>query len=226
MNESNDKIPFWQLWGARPEERSRQSSPVNAKAGSVPNNSFVIAFRMLAILTLVTGVIYPVMVTFVAQAIFPHQANGSIVTIDGKIVGSELLAQNFTNAAYFWPRPSAAEYATIPSGASNKGPTAGDLRSNVAERIASFRTTHKLATDGAVPSDMLFASGSGLDPHISPEAARIEIARVAAARQFTSEQKEKLATLVEQSIERPQLGFLGEPRVNVLKLNLALNQIH
>ena len=184
------------------------------------------AIRMLLVLTLLTGVLYPVVVTLAAKVVFPRQAIGSVVTVDGKIIGSELLAQNFTNIAYFWPRPSSADYATVPSGASNKGPTASDLKSNVTERAASFRAAHGLKPQAEVPSDMLFASGSGLDPHISPEAARIQIQRVAQARNLSPEQKEKLALLVESFVERPQLGFLGEPRVNVLKLNVALNRIH
>jgi len=187
------------------------------------------SLRMFAVLTVLTGVLYPFVVTLAAKAVFPRQANGSVIIVDGKIIGSELLAQRFANANYFWPRPSAGDdgrnYATVASSASNKGPTAGDLKSNVTARAVAFREAHGLNPDAPVPSDMLFASGSGLDPHISPEAARLQTERVALGRRFSAEQRQRLAALIEQSIEPPQLGFLGEPRVNVLKLNLALDQL-
>lgn len=198
---------------ARPDPASSTSSPV------------VTALRMLLGLTLLTGILYPLLMTFAARAVFPRQANGSLITRNGKAAGSTLLAQKFTNDAYFWPRPSAADYATVPSGASNKGPTAADLEAIVTDRAAAFRAAHDLAADETVPSDMLFASGSGLDPHVSPEAARLQIERVANARGFTSEQKRRLAALVEQCIEPPQLGFLGKPRVNIVLLNLALDRL-
>lgn len=184
---------------------------------------------MFLTLTLLTGVAYPLVVTVAAKVFFPRRANGSVVIVDGKIVGSELLAQRFASETYFWSRPSAGDdgtnYATVASSASNKGPTASDLKSNVTARAASFRTAHGLTPDSPVPSEMVFASGSGLDPHISPESARLQIQRVANARKFSLEQRQKLAALVEQSLEGPQLGVLGEPRVNVLKLNLALDNL-
>ena len=180
---------------------------------------------MLLVLTVLTGVVYPLLVTAIAQVAFPRQANGSLVLMNGRVVGSMLLAQGSTNLANFWPRPSAAGFATVPSGASNKGPTSADLKRAVQERAAFLRRAHQLPPDAPVPADLLFASGSGLDPHISPQAARFQIARVAQARHFAAEQQQRLAQLVEQSIEPPQLGFLGEPRVNVLKLNLALDAL-
>src|SRR5262245_13436261 len=155
------------------------------------------AFRMLLVLTLLTGVLYPAVVTFAARVVFPRQANGSVITVDNKIVGSELLAQRFASATYFWPRPSAGDdgtnYVTVASAASNKGPIAAELRSNVTARAAAFREAHGLKPDDPVPSDMLFASGSGLDPHISPESARLQIERVARARKFSAEQMRQLA---------------------------------
>jgi K+-transporting ATPase ATPase C chain len=187
--------------------------------------TFIQSLRMFAVLTLLTGVIYPLVITLGARILFPHQAAGGLITVNGKIVGSDLLAQDFTNAAYFWPRPSAADYATVPSGASNKGPTAADLKSNVIVRATAFRLVNGLQPDAHVPSDMLFASGSGLDPHISPESAQLQIERVARARKFSPEQQKRLVALVERSIQPPELGFLGEPRVNVLELNLALDSL-
>lgn len=191
--------------------------------------TFLPAARLFIALTILTGVIYPLLVTGVAKAVFPKQASGSLVTVGTNVIGSQLLAQRFGLDKYFWPRPSAGDdgtnYATVASSASNLGPTSSKLADAVNSRLASFRTANGLATNAPVPADMAFASGSGLDPHISPEAARLQVSRVAAARNFSPEQKKKLSALVEQSIELSQLGFLGEPHVNVLKLNLALDSL-
>lgn len=190
-------------------------------------SQIISALRMFLVLTLLTGVVYPGIVTLAARTLFRRQSEGSLVRVNGKVVGSELLAQRFSDARYFWPRPSAGDdgtnFATVASSASNKGPTASDLKSNVTARAVAFREAHQLASDAAVPSEMVFASGSGLDPHISPAAARLQLERVAMARRMSPEQKRVLTALVERSIEQPQLGFLGEPRVNVLKLNVALD---
>jgi len=174
------------------------------------------------VLTVLTGVLYPLIVTAIAQVAFKDQANGSLIQKNGQIVGSEFLAQQFTGDKYFWPRPSAGGYATVPSGASNLGPTSQKLSDAVATNAAAFRAAHKLPADAPVPADMVFASGSGLDPHISPAAARLQVGRVAAARGIGEEQ---VRTLTEKFIEPPQWGFLGESRVNVLRLNLALDDI-
>ncbi|MEI9863163.1 MAG: potassium-transporting ATPase subunit KdpC [Limisphaerales bacterium] len=182
--------------------------------------TFLPAVRLFIALTILTGVIYPLLVTGIAKAVFPKQAGGSLITVDGKVAGSELLAQRFGADNYFWARPSVGDdgtnYATVASSASNLGPTSSKLADAVQSRLVSFRSANGLATNAPVPADMAFASGSGLDPHISPEAARLQIGRVATARKFDGDQKQKLSMLVEQSIEPPQLGFLGEPRVNVL----------
>ena len=172
------------------------------------------SLRIYLVLTLLTGIIYPLAITGVAQLLFPKQANGSRIAENGKLIGSDLLVQKFESPRYFWPRPSSADYATVPSGASNKGPTSADLKKSIDERRAKFGKD--------APVDLLTASGSGLDPHISPEATRLQISRVASARNISIQQ---IAKIVDQTIEAPQLGFLGEPRVNVLKLNLALDQL-
>jgi len=176
--------------------------------------------------TLLCGVLYPVAITAIAQVAFHDQANGSLIEREGKLVGSELLAQQFTGTKYFWSRPSAATYGTGPSGiagssGSNHGPTSAQLQTDVRNNAKSLREAHKLAPDAPVPADLVYASASGLDPHISPEAARLQIARVAAARGISADQ---VKALVEKSIEPPQWGFLGEARVNVLKMNLALDE--
>jgi potassium-transporting ATPase KdpC subunit len=173
------------------------------------------SIRIYIVLTLLTGIIYPLVMTGLAQLVFPKQANGSRIIENGKLIGSDLLVQKFESPRYFWPRPSAADYATVPSGASNKGPTSADLKKSIDERRA------KLGKDA--PVDLLTASGSGLDPHISPEAAQFQVARVARERKLPNEQ---IATLVQQATEPPQFGFLGEPRVNVLQLNRLLDRLH
>ena len=173
------------------------------------------SIRIYLVITLLTGVIYPLTMTGVAQLLFSKQANGSRIIENGKLVGSDLIAQKFESPKYFWPRPSAADYATVASGASNKGPTSADLKKSIEERREKFGMD--------APVDLLTASGSGLDPHISPEAARLQIPRVAAARNMSIQ---KISELVDQTIEQPQLGFLGEPRINVLLLNCALDQLH
>jgi K+-transporting ATPase ATPase C chain len=175
--------------------------------------------------TVVCGVILPLCLTGVFQVLFPHQANGSLLTVGGKIVGSELMAQQFTGDRYFWPRPSACAYGSSPSGlvtssGSNLGPTSAQLQANVQANAKSLRAAHHLPDNAPVPADLVFASASGLDPHISPEAARFQVARVAAARGLSAD---RVSALVERHVEPSQWGFLGEPRVNVLVLNLALD---
>jgi K+-transporting ATPase ATPase C chain len=180
------------------------------------------SIRQLIVWSIITGGLYPLAMTLVAHVAFPDQAEGSLVMRDGKLVGSALIAQQFQGQRYFWPRPSAGTYATVPSGASNLGPTSAQLQTNVNNNLAALRTAHHLAADAPVPSDLVFTSASGVDPHISPEAARFQIGRVAAARGLP---EDKVAALVEDHIEPLQWGFLGEPRVNVLLLNLALDRM-
>ena len=180
------------------------------------------ALRMLIVLTLLAGVAYPLFVTAVAQLCWAWKAGGSLIARNGRLVGSELLAQRFESSRYFWPRPSAADFATLPSGASNRGPTSRELRNVVLERSSRLLAAHGFEERINPPQDMVHASGSGLDPHISPEGARMQIQRVAAARGLSTE---AVAALVCESTERPDFGFLGEPRINVLKLNLALDKV-
>ena len=183
---------------------------------------FLQSIRQTILWTAIAGVAYPLVMTGVAQLLFRQQANGSLIERNGQVVGSALIAQQFTGDKYFWPRPSAGSYATVPSGASNLGPTSQALQSNVTANAAAFRTGNKLAADAPVPADMVFTSASGLDPHISPESARLQVARVAAARGMAEDQ---VKTLVEKFIEPPQWGIFGESRVNVLELNVALDDL-
>lgn len=178
------------------------------------------ALTAFFILTLLTGVVYPLVVTGAAQLIFPRQANGSLIKKDGQIVGSALIGQAFDNPQYFWGRPSATGYSSLPSSGSNLGPTSQALLEQVQQQALILREQFNLPAGAPLPADLLFASGSGLDPHISPAAARLQIERVAQARGLSFEQ---VSTLVEQFIEPAQFGVLGQPRVNVLLLNLALD---
>jgi K+-transporting ATPase ATPase C chain len=177
--------------------------------------------------TIVTGVGYSLVITAIAQLAFKDKANGSLVVRDGKIIGSALLAQQFQGTNYFWPRPSACTYGTgaaglVASSGSNLGPTSGPLQTNVMNNVAAFISGNNLPTNTVVPADMVFASASGLDPHISPEAAHLQIARVAASRGVS---EDKVKALVDRFTEAPQWGFLGQPRVNVLLLNVALDDM-
>lgn len=182
------------------------------------------ALTLFVVLSVVTGLLYPLAVTGVAQAVFSHQANGSLITQNGKTVGSELIGQSFTAPGHFWGRPSATApmpYNAAASGGSNQGPTNPALVDAVQARIEALRAADPGNTR-ALPVDLVTASASGLDPHISPAAADYQTARVAKARGLPLAQ---VQTLVQQHTEAQWLGLLGEPRVNVLALNLALDAL-
>lgn len=185
-------------------------------------NEIVIALRMTVVTLLLTGLAYPLAVTALAQALFPRQANGTLVTVDGKVVGSELIGQGFKNPAYFQPRPSAAGndgYDASNSSGSNLGPTSAKLRDRVVADVDRLKKENPEAP-GPVPIELVTTSGSGLDPHLSPEAAQWQASRVAAARKVAVSE---VQTILEARTEGRTLGFLGEPRVNVLLSNLDLD---
>jgi K+-transporting ATPase ATPase C chain len=177
--------------------------------------TLITSVRLLAVLTLLTGALYPFGVWAVGQVAFRHRAEGSLVLRDGRVVGSELLAQKTADPRYFQPRPSAADFATVASGAGNQAWTSAKLAAAIEER----RTA---AGGGDVPADLLTASGSGLDPHLSPEGVRAQLERVAKARGFDATRREALAGLVARLTEG---GGLSPSRVNVLRLNLALDEM-
>jgi K+-transporting ATPase ATPase C chain len=178
--------------------------------------------RIKVFLTVLLGIAYPLAVTAVSQLVFPHQANGSLAISNGQVIGSTLIAQNFTRPEYFQPRPSAAGaegYDATASGGSNYGPTNRKLMDRVKASVEKFRKENP-DYKGPLPADLVTASASGLDPHISPASAQAQVARVAQARGVTTQQA---GDLVASYTERPSLGILGESRVNVFELNLALD---
>ncbi len=182
-----------------------------------------IAIRMTLATTVLLGVVYPLVVTGIAQLLFPDRANGQLIHRSGKLVGSRLIGQPFSSPGYFWPRPSAAGlagYDATASGGSNLGPTNRVLLERVKSDWQKLRTNNP---DAAVPVDLVTASGSGLDPHISPAAAEFQTARVARERNMDQAQ---LRALVQRHTEGRQFGFFGERRVNVLALNLELDEVH
>jgi len=182
------------------------------------------ALTMLLILTVLTGLIYPLAVTGLAQLLFPTQANGSLIVRDGKVIGSKLIGQHFDQPQYFWGRPSATApfpYNAAASGGSNLGPTNPALLEAVKARVAALRAVDP-GNDSAIPVDLVTASGSGLDPHISPAAALYQAKRVARARDVD---ENRVRGLIDRYTEGRQFGLLGERRVNVLQLNLALDTL-
>jgi potassium-transporting ATPase KdpC subunit len=201
---------------------------MNARTLAVARESLSIHLRtavlMVVVLTVLLGIVYPLIMTGVSQVLFPSQANGSLVRDgSGNVIGSAILGQNFTDPKYFHPRPSAAGsdgYDATSSGGSNLGPTNQKLLDQVKDRAEAYRQENGLADDALVPVDAVTASASGLDPDISPANARLQAKRVAQARALSEQQ---VRTLLDENTEPGTLFVLGEPRVNVLKLNLALD---
>ncbi|MGA2770637.1 MAG: potassium-transporting ATPase subunit KdpC [Bryobacteraceae bacterium] len=180
-------------------------------------------FKMMLVLTVLTGLLYPGVVTGLCQVLFPARANGSLIVANGHAIGSELIGQNFKRPEYFQPRPSAAGndgYDPTASGASNLGPTNQKLADRVKDSVASFRKNNPDYT-GPIPADLVTSSGSGLDPDISPASVEAQAPRIARARGIPVEQ---VRDLIASHTKERDLGFLGEPRVNVLEINRALDQ--
>lgn len=178
------------------------------------------ALVVFVAMTILTGVAYPLAMTLVGQTVFSYKANGSLIERDGKIVGSELIGQAFTGSHYFWSRPSAASYNGGASTGSNLGPTNPAQLEAVKQRAADLKAAHSV--DAKVPIDLVTASASGLDPNITPAAADYQIARVAQARNL---EEQKVRELVAAHTQGRTFGVLGEPRVNVLQLNMALDAL-
>jgi K+-transporting ATPase ATPase C chain len=181
------------------------------------------SIKILLVFTFLLGVIYPLAITGIAQLLFPHQANGSIVTINGQPRGSKLIGQTFKYQRYFSSRPSAGDYNAVPSSASNLGPTSDSLKILIENRRQAFISYNHLPANTVVPIEMVTASGSGLDPHISPESAYLQMNRICSVRGYSAAQRQLLGQLIVKHTENAQFGVLGEPRVNVLALNCDLD---
>jgi K+-transporting ATPase ATPase C chain len=187
--------------------------------------NLITSIKLFAALTIITGIIYPLCVTVLAQITFPFQSNGSIINLDGKNIGSELIGQDFSSNKYFKGRPSSIDHNPMPSGGSNLGPASARLIDSVQEREQIFRKTNALPENRQIPSEMLFASASGVDPQISPESALMQVNRICSARGFDENKKKKLLELINRLIEKPQWGIFGESRINVLLLNIELDKM-
>ncbi|NUM59352.1 MAG: potassium-transporting ATPase subunit KdpC [Bdellovibrionaceae bacterium] len=181
-----------------------------------------IAIRFKIFMLFLLGIFYPFLMTGLAQWVFPQQSNGNWIFVNGVRVGSSLIGQSFEKNEYFWSRPSAINFNPLPSGGSNLGQTTKDLKKLVEERKLKLKSLHPEQAEEP-PQDLLFASGSGLDPHISVEAALYQLKRVAHARNLDLE---KVKILIEQFTEGRQLGLFGDPKVNVLSLNIALDNLN
>lgn len=187
--------------------------------------NFRSALKMFLWMTVLTGCLYPFVITEVVAVIMPRKSTGSLIHVGGKTVGSALIAQKFTSNKYFWPRPSAIDYDPLHSGGSNLGPTSAALKKAVDERRDLILHVHGDIIPETIPSELLYASGSGLDPHISPEAAFFQIDRIVKARGMHSGAGQRmLQELINSMVEERKYGFLGERYVNVLLLNIALDE--
>ncbi len=180
-------------------------------------NSLFVSIRIFFVLSLLTGVVYPFTVTGLAQLFFNHKANGSLISKNGDVIGSSLIAQKFESPKYFHPRPSAIDFNALPSGGTNLAPNSKKLKESI--------EAHQQKWGDQAPRELLTTSASGVDPHVTPESARFQLERVARARGFDAGQVDSLKKLLERMTDRRTLGFIGEERINVLELNLNLDQL-
>lgn len=187
--------------------------------------TLIISIKIFLFFTLITGILYPLIITGIAQVAFPKKANGSLLYKDNKLIGAKLIGQQFDSGVYFASRPSAVSYNPIPSGGSNLALTSIKLKEIVTARKRQFIASNQLDSLAEVPPEMLFASASGLDPHISVDAALLQVNRIAKIRNLNEIQKKRLVGLVNSLNEKPQFGIFGEYRVNVLLLNIKTDSI-
>jgi len=187
--------------------------------------TFIISIKAIIFFTILTGIIYPLFIFGIGKIFFSSQINGSLITKNSKVIGSELIGQKFDSTIYFHSRPSFVNYEPTPSSGSNLGPTSSVLKHIVDSLRKSYVDYNGLAANADVPPDAIFSSASGIDPHISYENASLQIDRIMKARGFNSDKKNKLTELVKNMIENPKYGFLGEPVINVVKLNIELDKL-
>jgi potassium-transporting ATPase KdpC subunit len=187
--------------------------------------NFLQSFKMLLVMAVLTGLIYPLLLVFISHLTMPWAAQGSIVLKNEKAIGSKLIGQQFTSKRYFWSRPSAVNYSTLPAGGSNLGPTSAKLQNIIQQRRIKIAQAHKIQDLSNVPIELVCASASGIDPHISLDTAYFQLARVAEARDLISEAlKLEIVGIIQQSLDKPIGKIFGSPHVNVLMLNLALDE--
>jgi K+-transporting ATPase ATPase C chain len=184
--------------------------------------SIKIAIKLFLFLTIITGIIYPLMVTGISQLVFHEKANGSMITKNDKVIGSELIGQQFTRPEFFWGRPTAIANNPMPSGGSNLSPVGLPFREQFRARLDTIMKYHGKMPVESIPKELLFTSASGVDPHISPETAYFQVSRIAFFRNFTAIQRDNLLKLINSSVEKPDLFILGQARINVLELNVKL----
>ncbi len=187
--------------------------------------TFMISLKLFLLFTILTGVVYPLLITGIAQLIFPAKANGTLLVRDGQAIGSELIGQHFNSVVYFTSRPSVLSYNPLPSGGSNFGLTNTKLQKLVDERKHDFWSFNQSDSLITIPAEMLFSSASGLDPHISARAALLQVDRIAKARNFNNVRRQQLINCIKDLTEGPQFLCFGEERVNVLSLNLETDKI-
>jgi K+-transporting ATPase ATPase C chain len=189
------------------------------------HRQLIISLKIFVLMVVITGILYPLLITGIAKMFFNSKANGSLVLQNNEIIGSELIGQKFDSLTYFWSRPSATDYNTLPSGGSNLGPTSAKLMSLVSDRKRLFMKYNGISAASEIPSEMVFASASGLDPHITPEAALLQVDRIVKYRRFSEEQQRKVVDLITNLTEDPQFHLFGQERINVFLLNLSLDKI-
>jgi len=186
----------------------------------------IITLKYFLIITILTGVVYPLFISAISIIAFPDKAAGSLIEKDGKVIGSKLIGQKFESDKYFWSRPSSVDYNPMPSGGSNSGPTSAALQKFYQDKKKNFSEKNSVKNISAVPNEMFFASASGVDPHISPISAILQVERIVKARNYDNAKKEKVVQLINSLTENPQFGFLGNAVVNVLLLNLEVDNIN
>jgi potassium-transporting ATPase KdpC subunit len=186
----------------------------------------IITLKYFLIITVLTGIVYPLFISTISVLAFQDKASGSLIEKDGKVIGSKLIGQKFESEKYFWSRPSAVDYNPMPSGGSNYGPTSAALKKFYDDKEKYFNKKNSIKDASSVPNEMFFASASGVDPHISPASALLQVERIVKARNFNKTKKEIIAGLIDSLTEKPQFGFMGNEVVNVLLLNIALDKIN
>jgi K+-transporting ATPase ATPase C chain len=181
--------------------------------------------KVLLLFTVILGVIYPLAITAIGQIILPFKSNGSLISVDNKVIGSELIAQKFENDKYFQSRPSITDFTSMPSGGSNLAIAGLNYKEKSDSMYKSFKEKNLLPNETAVPSEMMSYSASGNDPHISKQAALLQVNRISKARNFDESKRNKILNIIDSFTEKPQFGILGQERINVLMINLEIDKL-